>query len=122
MAEPQQACTTRGLEHTWQRRGETEGGGAFLFCCSTSAAWGWATRKAPSHIRQYSDPFKSRARPPDAQPTVLPAAERKLNENTKPTEWVDRRGDRPTKRRGEYNPRFGLDDWDNETPRGGRSR
>jgi hypothetical protein len=115
-----ETCAEMGLEHAWENRGFTDGGGALRFCCSACGAWGWSGRFEPSRIRQYSAPFKSRE--PAAQPTALPSAERQRGEGTLPAAWVDRRGDRPTWRKDEYTPRFGLDDWDREPMHGGSRR
>jgi hypothetical protein len=113
-------CLQRGHYHRWESRGRTDGGGARCFYCPVCTAWGWASWVRPSRIRQYASPFKSRM--PPAEPTVLTSAERKANEGTASSESVDRRADRPRRNKGDYTPRFGLDDWDREPARGGRGR
>lgn len=115
-----QTCQDKGLEHTWERREFTEGGGALCFYCAVCTAWGWSGRFEPSRIRQYAEPFKSRE--PAAPLTVLTSAERLRLENVVPSEHVNRRGHRLPRKRGEYSPRFGIEDWDREPVRASRAR
>ncbi|HEY1693641.1 MAG TPA: hypothetical protein VGG39_15845 [Polyangiaceae bacterium] len=110
MVETRRTCKDEGREHTWERRGTTQGDGAIVFRCSTCTAWGWATMKAPKQITQYTTPFVSRE--PKPEQTVQASWERPDDARQRGPSRVDVRADRPKRTKGEYSPRFGLDDWD----------
>ncbi|HEY1693647.1 MAG TPA: hypothetical protein VGG39_15875 [Polyangiaceae bacterium] len=113
-------CTAGGREHLWERKGATEGGGASVFFCPTCTAWGWSTPRTGGRVREYAQPFVSHA--PKATPTAAPVTVRNdgkpethrriAEEEPRRPSYVDVRADRPVRRKGEYSPPFGLDDWD----------
>ncbi|HEY8087694.1 MAG TPA: hypothetical protein VIF09_07615 [Polyangiaceae bacterium] len=114
-------CIDHGEKHTWERRGHSGGGplertGCFVFECSSCSAWGWAPTSMPEAIRQYEvDTFRSRE-PALAEEaiTAIPSAWHKEQQAKAAVDLdVDRRGPpRPKRAKGQYRPRFTIEDWD----------